>query len=45
MYLPYVTAVNSLKNKLAKIDDQRSYQRPDIMQEYQALKCAGISIG
>ena len=44
-YHPYVSAASELKSKLAKIDDHRAYQRPDVIQEYQALKVAGVSIG
>jgi len=34
-----------LKAKLAKIDQSRVYQRPDVVQEQQALKIAGLGIG
>ena len=32
IYHPYVSAVKELQTKLAKIDDHRVYQRPDLMQ-------------
>jgi hypothetical protein len=34
-----------LNSNVAKTEDHRAYVRPDIMQEYHALKTAGISIG
>lgn len=45
IYPGYVTAVDRLNNNLNKIEDNRAYLRPDVMQEYHALKTAGISIG
>lgn len=44
-YPAYVTAVEELTNKIDRIDKSRIYQRPDIVQDMQALKTAGISIG
>ena len=44
-YHPYVGAASALKTRIAKIDDHRVYQRPDVVQEHQALKLAGITIG
>jgi hypothetical protein len=44
-YQKYVTAVTEINNHLLKIEDNRAYLRPDLMQEYAALKTAGISIG
>jgi hypothetical protein len=44
-YPAYVTAVEELTNKIGRIDNSRIYQRPDIVQDMQALRTAGISVG
>jgi hypothetical protein len=44
-YAAYVSAVEELQRRLNSTDDRRPYQRPDLVQEYHALKIAGVSIG
>jgi methionine synthase I (cobalamin-dependent) len=44
-YATYVSAIEELERRLKSVNDHRSYQRPDLIQEYHALKIAGVSIG
>jgi hypothetical protein len=44
-YASYVLAIEQLDRRIKSIDIQRPYQRPDLIQEYHALKVAGVSIG
>lgn len=42
---PYTSAVTRASTALNSIEDHRAYQRPNLLQEHQALKVAGVSIG
>lgn len=44
-YFPYLTAVQELQTKIKKVDDHRPHLISDVVQEHQALKLAGVSIG
>ncbi len=45
LYRRYVTAAGDLEQSVKRIDNGRAYQRPDLMQEFAALKTAGVSVG
>lgn len=41
----YVTQVQQLDRKLKEISSRKLYQRPNLLEEYHALKQCGISLG
>jgi hypothetical protein len=45
LYKKYVTAVAELQKGVQRAEDNRAYLRPDLMQEYAALRTAGVSVG
>lgn len=45
LYRRYVTAAEELDRSVKKREDGRAYLRPDLMQEFAALKTAGVSVG
>lgn len=45
LYRQYVSAVAELEKGVKKIEDNRAYLRPDLMQEYAALRTAGVTVG
>ena len=45
LYRRYVTAASELDRGVKKVEDGRAYLRPDITQEFAALRTAGVSVG
>ncbi len=41
----YVQSVHRLTNKVKSLNNRKLYQRPNLMDEYHALKQCGISLG